>query len=184
MKTKSLLNRKVQLAFGSAIAILLVVAAFSYRGMVVFSESDRWVRHSHEVLETLQELLFAVQSIEASSRGFVLTGEESYLESYRADLVSAEQHEAAVRNLTLDNPEQQRHLPALEGLAAQKLRFAEEVISLRRAKGFEAATDAIRSGRGERPAEWYRRTAVESGYSQRTCATLHSILKEQPWSQH
>ena len=55
MKTKSLSNRKVQLAFGSAIAILLVVAAFSYRGMVVFNESDRLVRHTHEVLENLKE---------------------------------------------------------------------------------------------------------------------------------
>ena len=91
MKTKSLLNRKVQLAFGSAIAILLVVAAFSYRGMILSSESDRLVRHSHEVLENLQELLFAMQSIEASSRGFVLTGEESYLDSYRADIVSKQE---------------------------------------------------------------------------------------------
>ena len=80
MKTKPVLDRKVQLAFGSAIAILLIVAALSYRGMVISSESDRLVRHSHEVLENLQELLFAMQSIEASSRGFVLTGEEAYLE--------------------------------------------------------------------------------------------------------
>jgi CHASE3 domain sensor protein len=67
MKTKSEFNRKVQLSFGSAIAILLVVAAFSYRGMVLSSESDRLVRHTHEILENLQELLFAMQSIELSS---------------------------------------------------------------------------------------------------------------------
>ena len=150
MKTWSPLNRKVQLLFGSALAILLVVGAVSYRGMVVSNKSDRWVRHSHEVLENLQELLFAMQSIESSSRGFVLTGEESYLESYRADILSVEQHEATLRNLTADNPEQQRHLPALEGLAAQKIQFAEMVSSLRRAKGFEAAAAAVRSGRGER----------------------------------
>ena len=150
MKTNSLLNRKVQLAFGSAIAILLIVGALSYRGMVVFSESDRLVRNTHEVLENLQELLFAMESIESSSRGFVLTGDEVYLESYRANMFSAEQHQATVRSLTADNPEQQRHLPALEGLAAQKIQFAEMVSSLRRAKGLEAAADAIRSGRGAR----------------------------------
>ena len=150
MKTKPMLNRKVQLSFGSAIAILFVLGAFSYRSMVVSSESDQSVWHTHEVLESLQQLLFAMQSIESSSRGFVLTGEESYLDTYRADLLSADMHEALVRNLTVDNPEQQRRLPALEGLAAQKIWFAEAVISLRRAKGFEAAVDAIRSGRGER----------------------------------
>jgi hypothetical protein len=35
MTTKSLLSRKVQLAFGSAILTLLVVGAISYRGMAV-----------------------------------------------------------------------------------------------------------------------------------------------------
>jgi PAS domain S-box-containing protein len=150
MKTKSLLNRKLQLAFGSAILTLIVVGAVSYRGMVMSSESDLWVRHTHEVLESLQDLLFAMESIESSCGGFVFTGKESYLESYRANLLSVEQYEATVRNLTVDNPEQQRQLSALESLAAQKIQRAEMVISLRRAQGFEAAANAIQSGRGQR----------------------------------
>ena len=147
MKTKSLLGRKVQLAFGSAILTLLVVGAISYRGMLVSSESDRWVRHTHEVL---QDLLSAMQSMESSYRGFVLTDQESYLQSYRASIVSADQDEATVRNLTADNSEQQRRLPALERLAAQKIQFAEMVIGLRRARGLDAAADAIGSGLGQR----------------------------------
>ena len=39
MTTKSVLSRKVQLAFGSAILTLLVVGAISCRGMVMSSES-------------------------------------------------------------------------------------------------------------------------------------------------
>ena len=150
MKIRSLRNRKVQLAFGSAIVILLVVGAFSYRSLVASVESDRWVRHSHEVLDNLQELLFAMQSIESSSRGFALTGEEPYLKSLDASIASVEQHAATLRNLTVANPGEQRHLPALEGLAAQKIQFAQMVISLGRTKGLEAAGDAVRSGRGER----------------------------------
>ena len=126
------------------------MGAISYRGMVVSSESDRWVRHTHEASENIHDLRFAMESIESSYRGFALTGKESYLESYRASILSAEQHEATVRNLTADNPEQQRQLPALERLAAQKIQFAEMVIGLRRAKGLEAAADAIRSGPGQR----------------------------------
>jgi len=41
MTTKSLLSRKMQLAFVSVILTLLVVGAISYRGMVLSSESDR-----------------------------------------------------------------------------------------------------------------------------------------------
>ena len=120
MKTKSLLSHKVPLAFGSAILALLVVGAISFRGMLVSSESDRWVRHTHEVLEKLQDLLSAMQSIESSYRGFVLTGKESYLESYHASLLSLEQDETTVRNLMVDNPDQQGRLPALEDVQLER----------------------------------------------------------------
>jgi PAS domain S-box-containing protein len=161
MKTKSLLNRKVQLAFGSAILTLLAVGAISYRGMLVSSASSRSVRHTHEVLENLQDLLLAAESIETSNRGFVLTGEKSYLESYRAMILRAEKDETTIRALTVDNPEQQRQLPALEKLAAQKIQFAEMVIGLRRDKGSEAAADAVRSGSGQRIMDEFQQVVRE-----------------------
>jgi PAS domain S-box-containing protein len=149
MKTKSLLNRKVQLALGVAILASLVVATISYRSMVASTESDRWVRHTHEVLESLQNLLAEMQSAESSYRGFVLTGKESYLESYRASTSRAEQGEAAVRHLTADNPKQAVLVPNLKRLAAQGIQFGERVVSLRRTTGMEAAVDAVRSGPDE-----------------------------------
>jgi PAS domain S-box-containing protein len=90
MKTKSLLNRKVQLAFGAAILALLAAGVISYRGLIQSTESDRWVRHTHQVVEELQDVLSAMQSAESSYRGFALTGDESYLQSYRTGIVSAD----------------------------------------------------------------------------------------------
>jgi PAS domain S-box-containing protein len=52
--------------------------------------------------------------------------------------------------LTLDNPAQQRQIPVLESLVAQEIQFAEKVIGLRRAKGYEVAADAIQNGQGQR----------------------------------
>ncbi|MGD1021187.1 MAG: EAL domain-containing protein [Candidatus Sulfotelmatobacter sp.] len=135
MRPKSRLNRKMQLAFGSAMLTLLVVGAISYRGIVVSGESARWVGHAHKVLESVQDLVFAVESIESNSRGFALTGKESYLESYRAGLLKVAQDQAAIRYLTSDNPQQQRQVPALESLTAQKIQRAEMVISLHQAGG-------------------------------------------------
>jgi len=128
----------------------LVVGAISYRSVVASTESDRWVRHTHEVLEKLQNLLSAMGSIESSYRGFALTGKESYRESYRGSTFSAEQGEATVRSLTADNPKQVILIQALERLAAQKIQFGETVIGLRQTMGMEAAADALRSGTDER----------------------------------
>jgi len=149
MKTKPLPNRSVQLALGAAILALLVVGAASYRSMVASRESNRWVRHTHEVLEKLQDLLSEMQNIESSYRGFVLTGSESYLESYRASTLSADQDRISLRNLTVDNPEQQRRIPTLQWLAAQRIQSAQAVIGLRRTMGLEAAAEAARSEPGQ-----------------------------------
>jgi PAS domain S-box-containing protein len=150
MKTNSRSTRKVQLALGAAILALLVLGATSYRAMTTSTESDRLVRHTHEVLENLQNLLSAAGSIESSYRGFALTGKESYLDSYRASILSEEQDEATIRNLTVDNPKQEILMPTLERLAAERIQFGERVISIRQTRGMEAAADAVRSGTGER----------------------------------
>jgi methyl-accepting chemotaxis protein len=97
MKTKSPLNRKVQLAFGSAILAILVVGGISYRGMMVSSESERWARHTHEVLENLQDLLTSMQSIESSYRGFAITGNEKYVESFHANILRSRQDQTTSR---------------------------------------------------------------------------------------
>jgi PAS domain S-box-containing protein len=150
MKTKSLLNLKVQLAFGAAILTMLAVGTISYRSLAISGELDQWVGHTHEVLENLQKLMLAMQNVESSFRGMVVTGNESYLESYHANIASAEQYELTVRRLTVDNPAQQRQLPALERLAAQKVQFNDGVIRLRLTKGLQAAADAMDDGTGQR----------------------------------
>ena len=139
----------VQFALASAIVFLLVVGGFSYRGMAVSSENDSWVRHTHEVRANLRQLLLALMDTESSSRGYALTGEQSYLESFRTGVASLWQYEAVIRSETSDNPTQQRRLPALEQLATQRIQLATAVNDLRREQGLEAAADEVRSGRGQ-----------------------------------
>jgi diguanylate cyclase (GGDEF)-like protein/PAS domain S-box-containing protein len=152
MKTIYQSSWKVQVAFGSAILTLLVMGAISYRGMVLSRASEHWVSHGHEVLESVQDLVFAVESIESSSRGYALTGKESYLGNYRAAMLRVANDQATVRNLTLDNPAQQRQIPALEDLTAKKIQDAETVISLRRTQGL-AAEDNARNASDQRTME-------------------------------
>ena len=149
MKSKLPLKRKIQLAFGVAIVMLLIVGMISYRGMVVSDESDRWVRHTHEVIENLQDLDGAMETVESSYRGFVITGDENSLQAYRAAVARSEQAETNIRNLTVDNPVEQRRIPSLVNLADRKEQYAENVISLRRTKGMDAAADFVRGGGGQ-----------------------------------
>jgi PAS domain S-box-containing protein len=157
MKTMFALRRKLQLAFGSAVLALLVVGAVSYRGMVESSESDLWVRHTDQVLEKLLNLLAAMQTSESNARGYLLTGDESFLEIYRAGVAEADKDQATLRSLTADNAEQQRRLDALATLAAQKIQLVEHVIGSRRTNGLEGATDAIQKESGNRIMDDFQR---------------------------
>jgi methyl-accepting chemotaxis protein len=149
MRTKSVLRRKLRLAFGSAVLALLVVGAVSYRSMVESTESDRWVRHTHEVLEKLQDLLGAMQAVESSARGYLLTGDESFIKLYRAGIAKTDKNQAIVRSLTADNAGQQQKLYRLVILAAQKFQLAEKFLGLRRTNSLQAAAAAIQEGSGK-----------------------------------
>jgi PAS domain S-box-containing protein len=149
-------KRTVQLAFGAAIAILLIVAGFAYRSIVISAENGLWVQHTHEVLENLQEMQFALETVSSSIRGYVLTAEETYLDPYRAARVSLERHMAAVGELTSDNPVQRENMLVLERLAAGRMARAEEIINLRRSQGLSAASEAISAGPGLRIGVEYR----------------------------
>jgi PAS domain S-box-containing protein len=129
--------------------MLLVVGGGGYRAVVVSSESDRWVSHTHEVLARLEDLHRAVESIVSSYRGFVLTGRESFVKSYNASRLEAQQDHLTIRNLTEDNPRQEPRLLALETLMNQQIQFAEVVIRLRRTRGMGTARDAIQAGADE-----------------------------------
>ena len=142
-------NRKVQLGFGAAILTLLGAGVISYRALVSSNQSQGWVRHTDQVLEELQELLSANENVESSSRGFALTGDKSYIESFKGNILREVQTEKSIDELTGDNLAQQRRVLALKNLLAQKIRFSESVIDLRRAKGMEAAAALIGEGLGQ-----------------------------------
>jgi PAS domain S-box-containing protein len=127
MKVESTPERFIPLAVFSAMASLILVIALYYRSMAVSAESESWVQHSHLVSRNLENMLYAMTNIDASSRAFIVTGEETYLTSWRSSMADLKQHLEAVRVLTRDNPTQQARLPALDLLvtARGQLRTAE-----------------------------------------------------------
>jgi PAS domain S-box-containing protein len=145
MTKKSFLNRRVQLAFVCAILTLLGVGVVSYRGVVTSGDSDRWVRHTQVVLESLQRLLSTMRSVDSSYREYVITGNQANADAFRASVGNVQLDVATFRDLTLDNPMQQAQIPALEKLTAQQAQYGEAAIALRQSRGLDAAAEYVRS---------------------------------------
>jgi PAS domain S-box-containing protein len=96
-----------------------------------------------------------MESIESATRGFVLSGKDSDLDAYQANIAKVERDQQAIRGLTVDNPVQQARFPYLEVLTAERIQRADEVIHLRRTKGFDPAMAAITSGLGEHDTDFH-----------------------------
>ncbi|MHB1939142.1 MAG: CHASE3 domain-containing protein [Acidobacteriaceae bacterium] len=90
-----------------------------------------------------------MQDVETGSRGYVLTGEESYLEPFNNAVRLIPQKIQHLRQMTADNPEQQQQIDALEPLISLILRTAEANIAVRRTHGLSASEQTLRAGRGK-----------------------------------
>jgi PAS domain S-box-containing protein len=141
-------ERKVGFGFAFALACLVVVGVVSYLSVVRLNEDAAWVEHTHEVLGRLDSLLAALIDSETAERGYVITGEESYLEPYRQSARDVDVEASRLRELTADNRTQQLRLDSLAPLVSDRLAELHEVIDLRRIQGFAAAQSEVLAGKG------------------------------------
>ena len=155
------LGVKITVAFVLALLIIGGVGVRSYLVIRQLTETNAWVVHTHEVLENLEHVQSLLEDAETGQRGFILTGEDQYLEPYNAATKEIQQAIALGRSLTQDNPEQQKSFDQLQKLSSDKLAVLQEAIKLRREGSMEAALAVIRSDRGKRIMDDIRALAAE-----------------------
>src|SRR6266403_1539432 len=142
-------NHLVLGGFIIATAILAFVGWQSYRNTARFAEAAEWRKHTYEVLRNLDATVAQVVDAETGQRGYLLTGEEPYLEPYRATIKSIDQTIGNLKNLTSDNPNQQKRIQILEPLVGKKLTELQRTIDLRKNEGLAASNRVVleRSGK-------------------------------------
>jgi methyl-accepting chemotaxis protein len=142
-------GKRLVAGFGLAALTLALVIGVSYRNTNLLIETETWVAHTHQVRTELSDLLSQLKDAETGQRGYVLTGEDSYLEPYQSALPSIRATLAELKRLTSDNPNQQRRLAAMAPLIDSKLAELKETIDLRRGSGFDAALKVVQRNAGK-----------------------------------
>lgn len=132
-----------------ALALLILNAATSYRNTLKLLENERWVSHTHRVLTELEATLSTLKDAETGQRGYLLTGEERYLEPYHSAIARINQQVVKLQQLTADNNRQQQRIGDLKIAIDSKLAELQETINLRRQQNLEAALREVKSGRGK-----------------------------------
>ena len=127
----------------AALAFFIAAGSVTYLNLESVRAETGRVTVTHEVITGLGDLLSAMQDAETGQRGFLLTGEQSYLQPYRdAQAQSAASLERLDR-LTQGNPEQQANLRTLRPQVAAKLASLARSIAIRQTLGLQGTLAAI-----------------------------------------
>src|SRR6185503_586994 len=144
------LERKILAGFVICSLFLLLVAFFSFRNSENFISSTQLVNHTHETLNELEQTLINELDAETGKRGYVITGDEAFLAPFNHAMGNIAQSIDRVRELTKDNPAQQRNIARIEMLTDTLTKFLRSCILIRRTQGFEEARKKVATGEGTR----------------------------------
>ncbi|MQA38554.1 response regulator [Rugamonas aquatica] len=106
-----------------------------------------WVEHSERVIGSANEITKQMVDMETGMRGYLLAGENAFLEPYVLSKPKVSVGIAALTALVADNPLQAGRLRIIKAQQEQWDLYAQEMIRLRAGGG--DVTGAIKAGRGK-----------------------------------
>jgi signal transduction histidine kinase/CHASE3 domain sensor protein/HPt (histidine-containing phosphotransfer) domain-containing protein/ActR/RegA family two-component response regulator len=102
------------LAFGAAAAVILGLGWMLYTAAAQSRDSANWVSHTFEVVAAIDPVELMLSRADSAQRSYLLTGNAAYLSERDMAFASAGTAIARIKDLTFDNPDQQRRLAQLE----------------------------------------------------------------------
>jgi CHASE3 domain sensor protein len=143
-------GRKIAAGFALSLILLIGIGTVAYTNISKLTATSEWVDHTHEVLEHIAGVLSLLKDAETGQRGYVITGDEAYLEPYHTGSAGVLSVIKELRQLTADNPNQQRRIDAAESLVNAKLAELKQTIDLRRAGNVDETVKIVKGGEGKR----------------------------------
>lgn len=141
---RKLLSRNIGLPLGvGLISAVVFVAVIAYLLSVI-----QWVAHTDRVINNANEAVKLSIDMETGMRGYLLTGEEHFLDPYEVAKPRVQAELETLKGLVADNPQQVDRLSRLQALQAAWNNFGKEMIALRRAN--EDYRTPIKLGQGKR----------------------------------
>jgi len=136
-------------AFGFALLIVVLIAVENDRTNQELLTVNDSVTDIYATVTELQELFSLLQDLESGERGYLLTGNESYLEPYQSALAGiGQQYQTVVEHVDA-LPGLRQYLAPLYQSIDRKLEIATANVAVRKTEGLAAAQRRLMSGDGK-----------------------------------
>ncbi len=175
--------RRLTLAFGAVIFVFLVLGSSTLYIGAKLTEADRWNTHTYKALGLADEMLKSMINMETGARGFLIAGEDRFLEPWTKGISSFDKSWAEAKALTSDNPSQQKRLDDIKAKNAEFKAVASSLIQLRRDvnDGKIALPDFIaefKLGKDKAAMDGFRGLQAEFDQAERSLLVVRSATAE------
>lgn len=133
MPTSLSIKNKLSLGLGAMVAIILCLLTLALNNFRELAVADDWDRHTLEVLLETNGVATGILQVQASARGYLLTGDTKLLEPISTEYKSALDRLSRAQALTVDNPAQQARLKRIAPLLENWMAGIQKQMALRRA---------------------------------------------------
>jgi methyl-accepting chemotaxis protein len=159
---------KIALGFAVSFVMLIVVGAIGYMSVARLSNNTHELGSTYAMIDGLSELMSLMKDAETGQRGYLLTGNDTYLEPYRVADASIYNVVKQLRDMTADNPNQARRLDLALSLVQSKMAELKQTIDLRKTEGFDAAVKVVAANQGKVLMDKLRQVVVEMANEERS----------------
>ena len=171
--------RRLAISFGAIILILLGVAATTLHANAKLTEADQWNTHTYQVLGTADNLLKSMINMETGGRGFLISGDDRYLEPWTNGIRSFDGAWEEAKRLTADNPIQQKRLDDMKARNGEFIAVVKALIQLRRdvtagSKPLSELTSAFGAGKDKSAQDAFRGLQAEFDKAERDLLVVRS----------
>jgi len=141
---------KIRLSFLAAFVCIGFFVLITYRNMLLTESESRHINYAVEKLLKLDAIQADLQDIESGQRGFIITGEEKFLDDYYTGLNNLKQDTIVLKSLAEKDSLHKSNYATLLALVNQKISHTKYSVELRRLFGYNAASTAVQNEEGLR----------------------------------
>jgi len=149
-------NLPLYVGFTAALVFFILSGYNAFRNTMSLRDGAEQVEKTYVVMATIRNVLSLVKDAETGQRGYLITGDDRYLQPYDLARTGIEGEMAKMREFVKGRSTQMELLPQVEAQVAAKLAELEETIALRRDQGFDAARAVVLTDRGKQAMDEFR----------------------------
>jgi signal transduction histidine kinase/DNA-binding response OmpR family regulator/CHASE3 domain sensor protein len=160
-----------------AVFAIVLIGLFTYRTLSSREAAANRVTATLQLIESLEAVQSVVKDAETGQRGYLLSGEERYLDPYMAARASVADQMARLQAHLSGDPEQQQRFTTLQQAIAEKLQELDQTIAKYRTGDVGGALGIVKTDRGKATMDRVRELVA----SMETAARTQLAMRQEEW---